>query len=443
MTDTRPVRWFTELTAHDTAIAGGKGANLGELTRAGFPVPPGFVITAPAYLRTMDDGDLRKPLLAETLAPPVHDPAALAELASSLVNRIREVEMPADLAETIVSAYRKLGSPPVAVRSSATAEDSTGMSFAGMNESFTNVHGESELLSCVRDCWASAYGARVIAYRASRPAMDEPAMAVVVQTMVNSERSGVTFSADPSTGDREHIVIEAAFGLGEVVAGGQLIPDLYVLDSHGPSLLDIRIGYKDHKITAGREGSDVRVELSVEEATRRVIDDGEVLALAELALRVQRHYGCPQDLEWAIQDGVTYLVQARSIPAPNTRATSPEANPTSGARPVRGQLVAGLAAAPGVASGTVRVLASPEQAGEFRDGEVLVAPAISPDWMPILRRAAALVIDGGGITCHAAIVTRELGIPSVVGARAATPVLHTGQRVTVDGSRGVVEERNQ
>jgi nucleotide-binding universal stress UspA family protein/phosphohistidine swiveling domain-containing protein len=440
MTEIGPVPWFSELGMDNLAIAGGKGANLGELTRAGLPVPPGFVITAPAYLETMQRSGLRQELAQCAAQVPDTDPTVLTALAASLSSRIRDVEIPDALTALILSRYRELGASAVAVRSSATSEDTAATSFAGMNETFTNVQGEAELLTCIKDCWAAGFGARALSYRACRQLVDEPAIAVVIQAMVESERSGVIFSADPTTGDRGHVVIEAAFGLGEVVSGGQLIPDTYLLDSTGPRPLEIRIGYKDHQIVRGPEGHNIRVELSLDEATRRVLNDGEAVALAELAVRVQKHYGCPQDIEWAIQDGVTYLIQSRpitSLPAPDSAATG-----AVGRAPVHGRLVAGVGAASGVASGTVRILASPDHAEQFRDGEILVASTTSPDWMPILRRAAALVSDGGGITCHAAIVSRELGIPAIVGARTATHVLHDGQQVTVDGRRGVVEEHH-
>jgi pyruvate, water dikinase len=433
MTDTGPVRWFSALGVADTATAGGKGANLGELTRAGFAVPSGFVITAEAYLQTMDHAGLRTALVRSVEGAPADDHVVLADLSAQLGKQIRDVEIPIGIVESILSAYRELGRPAVAVRSSATSEDSAGTSFAGMHETFTNVQGEGELLTCVKDCWASAYGSRAISYRASRQLHDETAIAVVVQTMVHPERSGVIFSADP-TGDPRNVVIEAAFGLGEVVAAGRLVPDTYLLDSHGPRLREIRIGYKDHKIVCGPDGQDVRVDLSLDEATRRVLSDEEAIALAELALRVQNHYGSAQDIEWAIRGEQIYLVQSRPV---STLTTGPG---RQGPAPVRGRLVAGFGAAAGVAAGPVRILTDPDQADQFRHGEILVAPTTSPDWMPILRHAAALVTDGGGITCHAAILSRELGIPSVVGTRTATHDLHDGQQVSVDGQRGVVEE---
>ena len=201
----------------------------------------------------------------------------------------------------------------VAVRSSATAEDSATTSFAGMNETFTNVEGETLLLERVVDCWASLFGARVLAYRSTQGVTAEPAIAVVVQRMVDSDRSGVMFTVDPATGDASHVVIEAAFGLGEVVVGGQVEPDTYVVAKDGPRVLDARVGAKEFKIVRGPDGRDRRVELGPESAGRRVLDDEQLLALARLAARVERHYGAPQDTEWAIEGGEIFLVQSRPI----------------------------------------------------------------------------------------------------------------------------------
>jgi pyruvate, water dikinase len=438
VTDSGAVRWFSQLTVRDWPVAGDKAANLGELSGAGFPVPPGFVVSAWTYLQTMERNGLRENLRRSVAKADTDDPGALADLAASLAKEIRDCELLPETTELIVAACRRLGDVPVAVRSSVLSEDAGGVSFPGMGDTFTNVQGESEVLSCLRECWASAWGARAIAYRAGRQIAAEPAIAVVVQRMVQSERSGTMFSSDLGTGDGTRIVIEAALGLGEVVVAGRLVPDTYLLDRLGPRLLHVRVGYKDHKIVCGRDGHDVRVELGADQATRRVLHDEEAVQLAELALRVEQHYGSAQNVEWAIEGGQLYLLQSRPITrARESGAASAGDQPTR----IRGRLVAGLGAAPGLASGAVRILSSPDQGDRFRDGEVLVTAMMSADWMPILRRASALVSDGSGVTCHAAIVSRELGIPCVVGARAATRILHEGQQVSVDGGRGVVEDR--
>ena len=265
----------------------------------------------------------------------------------------------------------------------------------------------------------------MVAYRAGKGLEEEPAIAVVVQCMVDSDRSGVAFTADPSTSDRSRIVIEAALGLGEVVVSGAVEPDTYVVAKDGPRLVQLRVGHQTHRIVRGPDGGDLRIDLAAADADRRVLTDDEVLEIATLALRVEQHYGQPQDIEWAISGDKKYLVQSRPI------TTLAGESPGAVATPV---LVKGLAASPGTASGAVRVLQSPTEGRLLHDGEVLVAPMTNPDWVPTIRRAAALVTDGGGMTCHAAIVARELGVPCIVGTRDATSRLHNGQLVTVDGT---------
>ncbi|AHH97003.1 phosphoenolpyruvate synthase [Kutzneria viridogrisea] len=415
---------FAALGKEDTAIAGGKGANLGELTRAGLPVPEGFVVTVRAYLDSLESAGLHEEVRAAfdqaMAAASSPELAAACERVRALVHKAGVSQQ---VREQVERAYRELGADqPVAVRSSATSEDGADTSFAGMNATYTNVIGVQEVLARLTECWASLFGARVVAYRANRGMAEEPAIAVVVQRMVDSERSGVAFTADPSTQDRNRIVVEAAFGLGEVVVSGAVEPDTYVLDKNGPRLLDTRTGRQRFKIVRGPSGHDLRVDLSPEEGAEQVLTEDEAIAVARLAAEAERHYGCPQDVEWAIAEGRTWLVQARPI----TTLTD------------GGVLARGLAASPGTATGRVRVLSDPCQGGQFLDGEVLVARMTSPDWVPVMRRAAALVTDGGGMTCHAAIVARELRVPCVVGTREGTTRLRDGDLVTVNGSTGEV-----
>jgi pyruvate, water dikinase len=436
---TAPISWFQDLGRTDTATVGGKGANLGEMAGAGLPVPPGFVVTAAAYLQAMDEGGVRADLIAlfDEARTHVDDLAALEQSAERLRALVLKAGVPPTLRAPVLAAYHQLGTDvAVAVRSSATAEDAADTSFAGMHETFANVVGDAAVLERLVDCWASLYGERVITYRASRELAEEPVIAVVVQQMVESERSGVLFCADPSTGDRDRIVIEGALGLGEVVVSGQVEPDTYILAKDGPRIVSVRIGHQTHKLVFGPEGTVKRVDLGLEDADARVLSDDEAIELARLGLAVEAHYGEPQDVEWAIAGGDTYLVQTRPITTLGVAPGSAPATPTSTAPP----LLQGLAASSGVASGRVRVLLSPKDGNQLVDGEVLVAPMTNPDWVPTIRRAAAVVTDGGGMTCHAAIVSRELGVPCVVGARTATSVLRDGELVTVDGASGTVHE---
>lgn len=418
--------WFDALSRSDVPIAGGKGANLAEMTRAGLPVPPGFVVTAQAFLAALDAAGIRKRLMDQFASVDPNDSAALARVSEEMRKLVTQARLPPAIESALVQAYQRLGrSEPVAVRSSATSEDTASTSFAGMHETYTHVVGEAELIEKVKACWASAYGQRVLAYRKAQKMTEEPALAVVVQKMVSSARSGVMFTADPATGDTSRIVIEAAFGLGEVVVGGQVEPDTYSLSKEGPRLLEARVGRKAFKIVRGPEGKEHRLDLPDEEAMRRVLSDDEVVKLGELGLKVEKHYGAPQDVEWAEEGGRWYLVQTRPITTLSTAG--------------HGELlVSGLGASPGSGHGNVRVLRTPDEGQQLQNGEVLVAPMTSPDWVPTIRRASALVTDSGGVTCHAAIVSRELRIPCVVGTRSATRVLRNGELVTVDGSKGRV-----
>ncbi|MGN6132149.1 MAG: phosphoenolpyruvate synthase, partial [Nocardioidaceae bacterium] len=302
----------------------------------------------------------------------------------------------------------------------------------GMNETYTNVAGAEELLARVVDCWASLWSPRVVAYRATRGLTDEPAIAVVVQQMVDSDVSGVMFTVDPATGDRDTAVVEAAFGLGEVVVGGQVEPDTYMLSKSRRRLVRAHVGLKRTKVVRGPDGHDLRLPVPAEDQGRQVLSDDVLDELVGMALDIEGHYGSPQDVEFARADGRTWIVQSRPITTLG-EAAGPASAPETGT-----VLVSGLAAAPGLVSGPARILRSTADGARLADGDVLVAAMTSPDWVPIMRRAAALVTDGGGVTCHAAIVGRELHLPTVVATRTATTVLRDGELVTVDGASGEV-----
>jgi pyruvate,water dikinase len=426
------VRDIASLRIGDAEDAGGKGANLGELVAAGLPVPRGFVLMRAGYLDSMQAGGVGTELAAlhrEGLTR-----TADSERLDELCHRMRGLVAKAGVADVVrdqaLAAYRRLGTDvKVAVRSSATGEDGRDASFAGMNKTITNVAGEDALIDAVGSCWASLFTPRVLTYRSSRGFSADPAMAVVVQEMVAPEQAGVAFTRDPSTSE-DHVVIEAAFGQGEVVVSGKVQPDTYVVDRRSLQVVDSRVGRQDFKIVSGSDGADVVVKLDPVQANSRVLDDDSLRGIAELAIAVERHNGCPQDVEWAISSGTTWLVQARPITTLDGAAAADSRQ--------HDVLVRGLPAAPGSASGQVRVLMRPEEGNQLVDGEVLVAPMTNPDWLPTIRRAAALVTETGGMTCHAAIVARELGVPCVVGARSATIELHDGTTVTVDGTRGQV-----
>jgi pyruvate,water dikinase len=430
MTDDQFVRDFQSLRREDTPVAGGKGANLGELTAAGLPVPPGFVITGQAYLHALDVAGCRQRLLDIVTHTDLDDSSAVKLASDEIRATVRRAGLPEEVRAPVMQSFQNLGAGVrVAVRSSATAEDTAEASFAGMNETFTNVVEET-LLDRVLDCWASLWSPRVVAYRYSLGFTDEPTIAVVVQRMVDSEAAGVMFTVDPISQDRTRMLIEAAYGLGEVVVGGQVEPDTYFVSrpadpSHdGLELLSVRIGSKAHKIVRQADGAEQRLDVPDEEREARVLDDAQVLKVGALGLQIERHYESPQDVEWALAGGSIYIVQSRPITTLHAEQGT--------------KLLTGLGAAPGRAAGKVRVMRELHADAKLGKDEILVAEMTSPDWVPVMRHAGALVTDEGGMTCHAAIVSRELGIPCVVGTGNATRLLKSAQLVTVDGSRGEI-----
>lgn len=432
---TEGIRWFNELTKGDVGIAGGKGANLGEMTQAGLPVPPGFTITTPAYNRfTEDSGILEK--IKELLQDlDVDDSTTLQQRAEEVKTLVVAAKMPKDVAKLIAGAYKKLCEQEgeelyVAVRSSATAEDTAEASFAGMNETFLNVRGEKDLLESVKKCWASLYGARVIFYRVKRGfeswGME---MGVIVQKMVDAEKAGVAFTYNPATGAADELIIEAAFGLADPVVAGQVSPDNYVVDKNSLDLLDKQVKLKKFK-RIRRDGQTVDVDLPEEEGKLQVLTEDEIREVAKVCRDIENHYGSGQDIEWAIENKDLYIVQSRPITTGRAQA-APEVSKEEAE-----VLLRGLGAAPGRASGQVRVLESVEDGAKLNKGDILVTVMTAPDWVPLMRKASAIVTDQGGMTCHAAIVSRELGIPAIVGTDDATAKLPEGVMITVDGNTG-------
>ncbi|MDD5313397.1 MAG: phosphoenolpyruvate synthase [Dehalococcoidia bacterium] len=435
------VKWFEELGKGDVVKAGGKGANLGELVKAGLPVPPGFVITAQAYQLFTTVSGLSQKISHAVEELNVDDTAQLQAKAKEIQELIINTDMPLNIRSEIIKSYEELSKRDaikaqfVAVRSSATMEDSEQASFAGMNATILNVHGKENLIKAVKECWASLYGARVIFYRAKKDFLEEPVIAVVVQKMVNSEKAGVMFTANPSNNNLASLVIEGAFGLGEVVVGGLVSPDYYEIDKASMKVKDTRIAHKNFKIIRDEKGQNKQVNLTPREAELQVLTDAEVQALTSLGLRIEEHYNSPQDTEWAIEGDKIYMVQSRPITTLIKPTEEAEKAEEEGK-----ELIRGLGASPGRGSGEVRVLASPTQDNGFESGDILVAEMTTPDWVPLMKKASAIVTDGGGMTCHAAIVSREMGLPCVVGTRNATKVLVDKMLVTVDGTHGIVYE---
>ncbi|PSP81563.1 phosphoenolpyruvate synthase [Halobacteriales archaeon QS_1_68_20] len=481
------VLWLEDIDASDIESVGGKGASLGELASAGLPVPPAFVVTAETYRSFIEEAGIDDELFDAVDIDP-EDSSALASAESRAEELILGTEFPEELREEILAAYDDLDQEFVAVRSSATAEDLPDASFAGQQETFLNVTRE-DLLDRVRRCWASLFTQRAIYYR-NEQGFDDAAVdiAVVVQGMVDAETSGVMFTSHPSTGDPE-VIVEAAWGLGEAVVSGSVSPDNYVIDRETGDLEEVTVA--DKKVMHVRDpdtGETVEREVPEDRRERRVLDDEILGDLVELGERVESHYGTPQDVEWAAVDGEVFMLQSRPITTisgdidteDDADTGSAFANgaenggvgmddseslddadvgdqgagqdgaeeaesATDGSGVVEAEseedvLLSGLGASPGVVSGGVSVVGTLDELDKVGEGDLIVTEMTTPDMVPAMKRAAGIVTDEGGMTSHAAIVSRELGVPAVVGTQSATRRLGDDQVVTIDGDKGTVTE---
>ncbi|MBI3282752.1 phosphoenolpyruvate synthase [Candidatus Curtissbacteria bacterium] len=433
------VVWFKDVDKNDTAIVGGKGANLGELTKVGAPVPNGFIVTAKAYFEAVASSGALDRIKGILYNLNVEDPAALDTKAHACQEEIKRIELSSDLVKKVVNHYERLSiskNPLVAVRSSATAEDLPEASFAGQQTTFLNISGRKELLDAIRSAWASLFEARAIFYREQQKFDHfKVGIAVPVQIMVQSQTSGVMFTVDPVTNDKNTIVIEAVFGLGELIVTGRITPDHYEVEKKTLKIKSKNIVSQLEQMIRSYRGNEV---MPVSKAYRKTqkLPDEKIMELAKLGKKIEEHYFFPQDLEWAYEKGKLFLVQTRPVTTlskktaaiPDEKLKSPDAKP----------IIIGAPASPAVASGRVKIIKSPKELGRVQKGDVLVTVMTNPDYVPAMRRATAIVTDRGGRTSHAAIVSRELGIACVVGTGNATKKLKDGMTVTVDGARGFV-----
>jgi pyruvate,water dikinase len=434
----RAIVWFNEVTKDDVSLVGGKGANLGEMTRAEIPVPPGFIVTADAYFDFLEEAKLNDKIrnLLEILDP--SNGRQLHQIAGQIKQLILDADMPPVLANKIRQAYIEMGQGLVAVRSSATAEDLPTASFAGQQSTFLNVRGEEGVVAAVQECWASLFEPRAIFYR-QQQGFDhfKVGIAVPVQKMVQSQASGVMFTLEPVSSDRSKIVIEAVYGLGEAIVGGEVTPDLYIIDKEGLKISTKKIGKQEWQLIKNPDGTgdraNIKIALSPSKQDEQKISDDDIAHLTKLAKQLEDHYQFPQDIEWAKEDGQILIVQTRPVTTiKETMEVTPEIEAPT--------LLTGASASPGVASGPVKIVYQASQIDKVEDGDVLVTEMTTPDFVPAMKRAVAIVTNRGGRTSHAAIVSRELGIPCIVGAERATTILADGQIITVDGSRGKVYE---
>lgn len=457
----KSIYWFSEVGKSDIAKVGGKGANLGEMTQAGFPVPPGFIVSAAAYQHFLKKSGILVKIkkLLKNLDP--ENSKKLQQTALKIQKLIINQELPSDLKKAIADYYQKLSAqilskslPLVAVRSSATAEDLPNASFAGQQATFLNIRGEKNLVQAVEKAYASLFTARAIYYRAvNRYDQTKVSLAVPIQKMVESEVSGIMFTADPVSSDETKIIIEAGFGLGEAIVSGSVTPDTYAVDKKSFKIIkkEVReqawkivrkIGddrNKTKSVSTDENEFNAHVNIAQPERGKQKLSDEEIIALARLGKQVEDHYSQPQDTEWAIENKVIYLVQARPVTTlkkieDQEGKEGKEGHEAFNKEPV----LKGIGASIGMASGVVRILHSPSEIDRIKKGDVLVAEMTTPDYVPAMRRAVAIVTDAGGKTSHAAIVSRELGIPCVVGTGTGSHFLKDGMLITVDGAEGTV-----
>ena len=451
------VLWFEELGKEDVPLVGGKCANLGEMINAGIPVPPGFAVSAYAYKRFIEETGIAQriyDILDETITDP-KDPKQYEEASKKIRALIESTPIPEYLQKEIVEAYRKLSEKTgskevfVAVRSSATAEDLPGASFAGQQETFLNVKGENQLLESVRKCWSSLFTPRAIFYRTQKGFRHEKVLiSVAVQKMVNSRSSGVMFTLHPVTGDRSKIVIESVWGLGEAIVSGAVTPDHFEVDKNSMKIVAKNIVKKTVEyVRDPKTGKTIHAEVPPERQEAPSLTDEEVVELAKIAKRIEQHYGVPQDIEFAVDRDLPFpqnlfIVQSRPETVWSMKEAPAEVRTSQTTSVAEATIVLkGLPASPGVHVGKAKVVFSPEEAEkEIQKGDILVTKMTNPDWVPYMRLAGAIVTDEGGMTCHAAIVSRELGIPCIVGAREATKLMKSGQTYTVDARSGVIYE---
>ncbi len=429
------VLWFHEVTKDDVGKVGGKGANLGEMTRAGFPVPPGFIVTADAYYHYLQENNLNEEIQNILKKVIYEDQKSLEQASENIKKLILQGNMSEQLAREITSAYDTLGEKQdvlVAVRSSATAEDLPTASFAGQQETFLNVEGKENVLQKVKQSWASLFNARAIFYRHENQ-FDrfKIGIAIPVERMIESDASGVMFTVDPVTNDRSKIVIEAIYGLGEMIVQGAVTPDHYEVDKNTLTILMKIIAPQTIKLIKQDAENEV-VKVASNEQNLQKITNEEIIHLAELGKKLEEHYQFPQDAEWAVEKGNIYLVQTRPVTTLQEKGQKPQAISLEALQ----LLLTGDPASPGIASGSVKILQDAKEIDKVSSGDVLVAPQTNPDYVPAMKKAVAVVTDMGGRTSHAAIVSRELGIPAVVGTAHATEILVDGMIVTVDGTRG-------
>lgn len=451
------VLWFDDVRKEDIPVVGGKNSSLGEMINAGLPVPPGFAVTAYSYEKYIEEKRIAEQIykiIKETVTN-LNDPKQYDVASKKIRELMEKTPMPKDIETAIRTAYKelnerlKLKDTFVAVRSSATAEDLPDASFAGQQETFLNVRGAEDLLLKVIKCWSSLFTPRAIFYRTEKGFPHEKVfISVGVQKMVNSGCAGVMFTINPVTGNKDEIVIEGNYGLGETVVSGVVNPDDFVIDKSNETIKERRIERKTIEyIRDPKTGKTVHLDIPLDKQKVTCINDQEILQLAQLAKRIEKHYGKPMDIEWAIDRDLSYpqnmfIVQARPETIFGLKEMEAPKMEDKRAQEQLKVIVRGISAGRrGYGVGKATVVLNPDDANrDMKKGDILVTGMTDPDFVPFMKMASAIVTDKGGITSHAAIVSRELNIPCVVGTETATQVMKTGKEYTVDSRNGIIYE---
>lgn len=440
----KTVLWFKDIGKEDIPLVGGKCANLGELTgKIGVPVPDGFAVSAYAYRAFLEKSKAEKQIAAFMKNLDVSDMKELQRVAEKIRKYIERVPVPAEIEKEIVGAYDELctvsgrKNVPVAVRSSATAEDLPGASFAGQQDTFLNIYRKN-LVRSVKECWSSLFTPRAIVYRIEKGFSHEKVLiSVAVQELIFSKSSGVMFTIDPVSGAKDKIVVNASWGLGEAIVSGQVTPDEYIVRKKDLAIMKKHIPKKVRQIVSDQKGGTKWARITGNMAKRQALSDDEIVRIAEYGMQIEKHYGVPQDIEWAIDErNRIFILQAR----PETVYGTEGKTTMDDQKKMKGKevLLRGIGVSPGTGSGKVRNIRDIKDISKFQNGEILVTEMTTPDWVPAMKIASGIVTNLGGKTCHAAIVSRELGVPCIVGAEKATKVLKTGDMITVDGQKGFV-----
>lgn len=440
---------FEELRREDVALVGGKNSSLGEMVNAKIPVPPGFALTSTGYDYFIEASGVA-PKIAELLSGlDTNDLDKLTQTSKKIRTLIESCEFPKVLEDELMEHYKALGkklginNPEVAIRSSATAEDLPTASFAGQQDSYLFVQGRDALVESTKKCISSLFTPRAISYRVEK-GFDhfKVKLSVGVQKMINSKAAGVIFTLNPVTGDKSAITIEGAWGVGESVVQGHVDPDRWVVEKGTFTILEKNISQKKLMTIKGKGVDGFSKEIEVPKNLQEVscLNDEQVIELARDADLIEKHYGRPMDIEWALDTDTNklFIVQARPETVWSSKGTTAEVAKVRASSAT--VLIRGLGASPGRASGKVNIIVDIKDIANFKEGEILVTEMTAPDWVPAMRKAAAIVTNGGGMTAHAAIVSRELGVPCIVGTKKATEVLKSGQDVSVDGSLGLIYE---